>query len=150
MNFQNTYFELPEQFHKNFTAPSFSPELIVYNYELAAFLKIDLEDKEELAKILSAQKILPTSKPIAMAYAGHQFGHFVPSLGDGRAVLLGELEATNKKLYDLHLKGAGQTLYSRGGDGLSPLGPAIREYLISEAMFHLNIKTTRSLAVVTT
>ncbi|MEO8309131.1 MAG: protein adenylyltransferase SelO, partial [Pseudomonadota bacterium] len=86
----------------------------------------------------------------AMAYAGHQFAHFVPQLGDGRAILLGELQAADGQLYDLQLKGAGRTPFSRAGDGRAALGPMLREYLISEAMFALGIPTTRALAVVTT
>ena len=88
--------------------------------------------------------------PIAIAYAGHQFGNFVPQLGDGRAVLIGEIIARNKERYDIQLKGSGKTIYSRDGDGRSPLGPAIREYLISESIHKLGIKSTRSLALVRT
>ena len=88
--------------------------------------------------------------PLAMAYAGHQFGHFVPQLGDGRAILLGEIIGRDGTRRDLHLKGAGQTPFSRRGDGRAALGPVLREYIISEAMHALGIPTTRSLAVVTT
>ncbi len=90
------------------------------------------------------------ARPIAMAYAGHQFAHFVPQLGDGRAILLGELRAADGQLYDVQLKGAGRTPFSRAGDGRAALGPMLREYVISEAMFALGIPTTRSLAVVAT
>ena len=85
-----------------------------------------------------------------MAYAGHQFGNFVEQLGDGRAVLLGELIAKNGLRYDLQLKGSGKTSFSRLGDGRSPLGPVIREYIISEAMHYLGIPTTRSLSIIST
>ena len=85
-----------------------------------------------------------------MAYSGHQFGHFSPSLGDGRAILLGEIETQNKDLYDLHLKGSGITPFSRRGDGRLTLGAAIREYIVSEAMHSLGIPTTRSLAITLT
>jgi uncharacterized protein YdiU (UPF0061 family) len=93
--------------------------------------------------------LLPDSQPIAQAYAGQQFGHFVPQLGDGRALLLGEVIGTDKRRYDIQLKGAGQTPFSRNGDGRSAIGPVIREYLLSEAMHALGIPTTRALAAVT-
>ena len=83
-----------------------------------------------------------------MAYAGHQFGHFVEQLGDGRAVLLGETKASNGKLYDIQLKGSGKTSFSRQGDGRSPLESVIREYIVSEAIYYLGISTTRSLAII--
>ena len=88
--------------------------------------------------------------PIAMVYAGHQFGNFVNQLGDGRAVLIGEIIAKDGKRYDLQLKGSGKTMYSRQGDGRAPLGPVIREYIISEAMYHLGIPTTRALSIIST
>ena len=147
-NLVNTYYELGENFSQKFTPIKMKPELLVFNSELASFLQMTSQKEEDIAQILSAQKTLPNSHIIAMAYAGHQFGNFVPSLGDGRAALIGEVKATDQKLYDIHLKGIGPTYFSRGGDGLSPLGPALREYLISEAVFALNIPTTRSLAVV--
>ena len=92
--------------------------------------------------------MLPHAKPIALAYAGHQFGHFVPQLGDGRAVLLGEIKDKHGVLYDVQLKGSGKTFFSRNGDGQYPLDAAIREYTLSEAMHYLGIPTTRSLAIV--
>ena len=88
--------------------------------------------------------------PVAQAYAGHQFGGYSPRLGDGRALLLGELTDGDGRLRDLHLKGSGPTPFSRGGDGLAAVGPMLREYVVSEAMAALGIPTTRSLAVVTT
>ena len=128
------------------------PKLILFNCELAEFLGIDSSttSERELATIFSGKKILEKSHPFAMAYAGHQFGHFVPQLGDGRAVLLGEVVASNKRLYDIQLKGAGQTKFSRRGDGRSALGPVIREYIVSEAMHALGIPSTRALAAVGT
>ncbi len=102
------------------------------------------------AAILSGNHVPDWAEPLAMAYAGHQFGHFVPQLGDGRAILLGEIIARDGTRRDLHLKGAGQTPFSRRGDGRATLGPMLREYIISEAMHALGIPTTRSLAVVTT
>ena len=101
-----------------------------------------------LADIFSGNKLLPNSKPISLAYAGHQFGHFVPQLGDGRAVLLGEIKDKKDNLFDIQFKGSGKTYFSRGGDGKCPLDAAIREYVVSEAMYFLKIPTTRSLAIV--
>lgn len=122
------------------------PEMVVFNDKLAFELGLDqIEDK---AEFFSGQKLL--EKSIALNYAGHQFGHFVPQLGDGRAHLLGEITAKNAENFDLQLKGSGRTPYSRGGDGKSPLGPALREFLISEAIHYLGIPTTRSLSVVAT
>lgn len=125
------------------------PELIVWNRALAEEIGIEDEDESFLANVLSGNVLLEGAVPIAQAYAGHQFGHFT-MLGDGRAILLGEKELHNNELIDIHLKGAGKTAYSRAGDGQAPLGPMLREYLISEAMHELGIPTSRSLAVVTT
>ena len=108
-----------------------------------------LKTSAELA-ILSGNTIAPGSEPIAQAYAGHQFGNFVPQLGDGRALLLGEVVDIEGNRYDLQLKGSGQTRFSRRGDGRAALGPVIREYILSEAMAALGIPTTRSLAAVLT
>jgi uncharacterized protein YdiU (UPF0061 family) len=94
--------------------------------------------------------VLEGSEPIALVYAGHQFGYFVPQLGDGRAILLGEIVNNDGCRFDIQLKGSGQTSYSRSGDGRAPLGAVIREYIISEAMHSLNIPTTRSLAIIVT
>ena len=100
--------------------------------------------------MIFAGQILPEgADPLAQAYAGHQFGYYNPKLGDGRALLLGELD-TKSGRYDIQLKGSGTTPYSRNGDGLSWLGPVLREYIVSEAMHHLGISTTRSLAAVGT
>lgn len=150
--FDNTYAKLPEKFFANVT-PLVVPQATLrkFNEPLAVELgKKEDYSPQQLAQIFSGQKILTGSQPIAMAYAGHQFGHFVPQLGDGRAILLGEVFATNGMRYDVQLKGAGRTPFSRGGDGRCPLGPAIREYIISEAMHALGVPTTRALAVVTT
>jgi len=151
-NFHNTYIKLPETFYQKISPSSaYSPQLIAFNQSLATELgsKVEELDEQYLAEIFSGQSILSGSEPIALAYAGHQFGHFVPSLGDGRAVLLGEVIASDGKRYDIQLKGAGQTAFSRRGDGRSALGPVIREYILSEAMHALNIPTTRALAAVT-
>ncbi|WP_111655766.1 protein adenylyltransferase SelO [Isoalcanivorax indicus] len=128
-----------------------TPGIALFNHALAAFLGLDARtlDSAEGAALLAGNVLPEHSTPLAQAYAGHQFGH--PNmLGDGRAILLGEQRAPDGRLYDIQLKGAGRTAYSRGGDGRAALGPMLREYLISEAMHALGIPTTRSLAVVTT
>lgn len=146
INFNNTYTSLGEDFYSKEQAQKFSnPELIIFNETLAKELEVTKKDKQEMAQIFSGQKVLPGSAMIAQAYAGHQFGYFVPQLGDGRALLLGETNG-----HDIQLKGSGRTFFSRGGDGLSPMGPVLREYLVSEAMYNLDIPTTRSLAIVKT
>jgi uncharacterized protein YdiU (UPF0061 family) len=107
-------------------------------------------DGGALAGLFSGNALPPGTTPIAMVYAGHQFGHFVPQLGDGRAILIGEMRDRAGAARDIHLKGCGRTPYSRNGDGRAALGPVLREYLVSEAMHALGIPTTRSLAAVTT
>ena len=128
------------------------PELLAWNQPLASLLGLSgLPSRDQdLAKLFSGNQTLPGTQPVALAYAGHQFGHFNPQLGDGRAVLLGDIQATDGKRYDLQLKGSGQTPFSRSGDGKSSLGPVIREYVLSEAMHRLGIPTTRALAAVKT
>jgi len=152
INFDNSYSKLPNIFFERINPVAVKePSLIQFNERLAKEIGLNLEKKENLfSEIFSGNKILEGSKPIALAYAGHQFGHFVPQLGDGRAVLLGEIINDDDHRFDIQLKGSGQTCYSRGGDGRAPLGPVIREYIISEAMHALNIPTTRSLAIVAT
>ena len=152
INFDNSYSKLPNIFFERINPIAVKePSLIQFNERLAKEIGLNLEKKENLfSEIFSGNKILEGSKPIALAYAGHQFGHFVPQLGDGRAVLLGEIINDNDHRFDIQLKGSGQTCYSRGGDGRAPLGPVIREYIISEAMHALNVPTTRSLAIVAT
>ena len=100
-------------------------------------------DRQQMAELLSGNKLLSGSRPVAMTYAGHQFGYFTAQLGDGRATLLGQINQ-----WAFHAKGSGPTQYSRGGDGRAVLRSSIREYLISEAMFHLGIETTRALSLV--
>jgi len=149
----NSYSELPEAFFKEIMPSSaISPELLAFNSQLAKELQLDLEKStpSELAKLFSGLDLFPNSKPIALAYAGHQFGNFVPQLGDGRAVLLGEVISIEGERFDIQLKGSGQTPFSRRGDGRSSLGPVIREYIVSEAMNALGVPTTRALAAVTT
>ncbi|MDD9952371.1 MAG: YdiU family protein [Zetaproteobacteria bacterium] len=143
---QNSYVKLPDRFYQKICPEKFSdPKLVLFNHDLADELGLNLSDASEIAQLCSGQRLLPGSQPIAQAYAGSQFGHFSPQLGDGRAHLLGELKGL-----DLQLKGSGRTRFSRRGDGRSPLGPAIREFLVSEAMHALGVPTTRSLSVVTT
>ncbi|BDQ33869.1 protein adenylyltransferase SelO [Pseudodesulfovibrio portus] len=152
MTFDNSYARLPDKFFQRIhPVPVAEPRLIALNRPLAAELELDLpEDDAELAAVFSGNSLLPGTDPIAQAYAGHQFGHFVPQLGDGRAVLLGEVVTSHGRRYDIQLKGSGKTRFSRGGDGRSPLGPVIREYIVSEAMHALGIPTSRALAMTAT
>jgi serine/tyrosine/threonine adenylyltransferase len=151
--FQNSYARLPERFF----APaqplrSPAPHLIEVNAQLATELGVDAEWLRSSAglDVLSGRAIPHGSEPIAQAYAGHQFGNFVPQLGDGRAILLGEVVDRLGGRRDIQLKGAGRTPFSRGGDGRAALGPVLREYLVSETMAALGVPTTRALAAVTT
>ena len=151
-NFDNSYSNLPKSFiHEISPVPVKNPELVILNYELADQINLNFSSigDEELAKIFSGNLLPKGSKSLAQAYAGHQFGHFT-MLGDGRAVLLGEHISKSNQRLDIQFKGSGQTPFSRNGDGRAALGPMLREYLISEAMYSLNIPTTRSLAVVKT
>ena len=151
--FDNSYARLPARFYERVrpeVAPS--PGLLLLNTTLAGELGLDakaLASPEGVA-MLSGAAIPAGADPIALAYAGHQFGHFVPVLGDGRAVLLGEIIARDGRRLDLQLKGSGRTVFSRRGDGKAAVGPVLREYLVSEAMAAFGIPTTRSLAAVAT
>ena len=150
INFKNTYNRLPSILFKEFTPYLFpKSEVLLFNQSLAKELNLELSQisSHKLAQIFTAQKIEGHPTAIAQAYSGHQFGHFNPTLGDGRAALLGEIldELGNRR--DLQIKGSGPTYYSRGGDGMLSLGPAIREYIVSEAMSKLVVPTTRSLAI---
>ncbi len=150
-SFTNSYLQLGEAFYeRRKPTPVENPGLIRFNSDLATQLGFDkpLED-QYLADIFSGNRLHDSCQPIAMAYAGHQFGHFNPQLGDGRAIYLGELGDESRAL-GIQLKGSGQTRYSRNGDGRAALGPVLREYLVSEAMFRLGVPTTRALAAVTT
>jgi uncharacterized protein YdiU (UPF0061 family) len=152
MGFQHSYAALPSRFYAR-VAPTAAPDpkLVVFNSSLARDLGLDPGALEpDAAAMFSGTRLPEDADPIAMAYAGHQFGGFVPSLGDGRAILLGEVRARDGTLRDVQLKGAGLTPFSRNGDGRAALGPMLREYLVSEAMHAFGIPTTRSLAVVTT
>ncbi|WP_291867027.1 protein adenylyltransferase SelO [Bradyrhizobium sp.] len=151
--FQNTYTALPPSFFARVEpTPVASPRLIKLNRPLAIQLGLDpdLLDSPEGAEILAGKRVPVGADPIAMAYAGHQFGHFVPQLGDGRAILLGEVIDADGVRRDIQLKGSGPTPFSRRGDGRAALGPVLREYVVSEAMAALGIPTTRSLAAVIT
>lgn len=151
LKLKNTYFkELPGFFYTaTRPTPVKNPKVILFNGELAQNIGLgDFEASHDLA-VLSGNNSPANSEIISQAYSGHQFGHFT-RLGDGRAHLLGEILTKDKKLFDIQLKGSGRTPYSRGGDGRAPLGPMLREYIMSEALHHLNIPTTRSLSVVET
>lgn len=148
-----SYARLPAHFFARLPpVPVAQPRLIRVNRPLAAELGLDLGslDTDTLAAVFAGNLIPAGAEPIAMAYAGHQFGHFVPQLGDGRAILLAEARDAAGQRRDIQLKGSGRTPFSRGGDGRAALGPVLREYAVSEAMHALGIPTTRSLAAVTT
>lgn len=149
--FDTTYTTLPDVlFRRQTPEPSPAPELLFYNKSLAADLGITGGfDPVALAEVFSGNHLPQGADPIAQLYAGHQFGHWVAQLGDGRAVLLGEV-APNGGRFDIALKGSGRTSFSRNGDGRAGLGPVLREYILSEAMHALGIPTTRALAVVAT
>lgn len=151
--FDNTYARLPERFFAQVApTPVAAPRLVRLNSELALHLGLDPEwlASEEGVAILAGQRVPDSAEPIATAYAGHQFGGFVPQLGDGRAILLGEVVDRDGVRRDIQLKGSGPTPFSRRGDGRAALGPVLREYVVSEAMAALGIPTTRALAAVTT
>jgi uncharacterized protein YdiU (UPF0061 family) len=152
LGLQHTYSALPSRFYARVApAPAKDPRLVVFNSRLADELGFDPTVLErEGATWFSGSQSPDDADPIAMAYAGHQFGGFVPQLGDGRAILLGERVGRDGVRRDIQLKGSGRTPFSRNGDGRAAIGPMLREYLISEAMHALGIPTTRSLAVVTT
>ena len=144
-NFDNSYKKLPEFFYaKQKPIPVRKPELIIFNHSLADYLGVPLQPE-----VFAGNAVPEGSEPLAQGYAGHQFGHFT-MLGDGRAILLGEQITSFGQRFDIQLKGSGRTPFSRGGDGRAALGPMLREYIISEAMFALGVPTTRSLAVIST
>ncbi|TAU82738.1 protein adenylyltransferase SelO [Rhizobium leguminosarum] len=150
--FDNSYVALPPHFFAA-QAPTAvaEPWLIKLNEALAAELGLNVEAlRRDGAAIFSGNLVPEGAEPLAMAYAGHQFGGFSPQLGDGRAILLGEVVDRSGKRYDIQLKGAGPTPFSRRGDGRAAIGPVLREYIISEAMFALGVPATRALAAVTT
>jgi uncharacterized protein YdiU (UPF0061 family) len=151
--FDNSYGRLPERFYAR-VAPTKvgDPRVLRINRPLAELLGLSPDELASSAgaSVLVGNELPPGAEPLALAYAGHQFGGFVPQLGDGRAILLGEVVGTDGRRRDIQLKGAGRTPFSRGGDGRAALGPMLREYLVSEAMAALGIPTTRALAVATT
>jgi serine/tyrosine/threonine adenylyltransferase len=149
----SSYASLPERFFARVApTPVAEPGLVKFNHALAADLNLGVAvlDVHALGSLFSGNVLPPDAVPIAMAYAGHQFGHFVPQLGDGRAILLGEMRDRAGVRRDIQLKGCGRTPYSRSGDGRAALGPVLREYLVSEAMHALGVPATRALAAVTT
>ena len=151
--FDNSYARLPSAFYARVAPePVARPQLLAWNETLAEQLGLGelSEDQEALGRVFAGVDPLPGSEPIAQAYAGHQFGGFTPQLGDGRAMLLGEIVDGSGARFDLQLKGSGRTPFSRGGDGKSWLGPVLREYILSEAMHRLSVPTTRALAAVAT
>jgi uncharacterized protein YdiU (UPF0061 family) len=144
--------ELPEMAVRWRAEAAPDPRLLVLNEQLAADLGLDAAwlRTSDGVQLLTGNRVPRGANPVAQAYAGHQFGGLVPRLGDGRALLLGEVVDARGHLRDIHLKGAGATPFARGGDGLAAVGPMLREYIVSEAMHALGIPTTRSLAVVAT
>jgi serine/tyrosine/threonine adenylyltransferase len=153
LNFENTYARLTPNFHQHVApTPVPDPYLAAFNPDAAKLIDLDPGEaaRPEFLQFFSGNLPLPGSEPVAMRYAGHQFGVYVPQLGDGRAILLGEVRNGRAEKWDLHLKGAGRTAFSRFGDGRAVLRSSIREYLCSEAMHALGIPTSRALCVVGT
>jgi len=151
--FDNTYARLPDAFHQRVEpTPVPDPYLVAFNPDAAGLIDLDPAEaaKPEFVQAFAGNVRLPGSEPVAMKYAGHQFGSYVPQLGDGRAILLGEVRNAAGERWDLHLKGGGRTAFSRFGDGRAVLRSSIREYLACEAMHALGIPTTRALCVVGT
>jgi uncharacterized protein YdiU (UPF0061 family) len=147
----NTYARLPEELYERVApTPVCAPRLLLWNESLAHELQLEVQDADDRAQVFGGNRMPPELEPIALAYAGHQFGRFVPSLGDGRAHLLGEVIDREGRGRELQLKGSGRTRFSRGGDGRCAVGPAVRELIMGEAMFGLRVATTRSLCVVAT
>jgi uncharacterized protein YdiU (UPF0061 family) len=152
LSFDNTYARLPEAFYAKLNPTPFSspPSLVHANRAAAELIDLDPEQftRPEFAGVFGGSLLVPGMEPLAMLYSGHQFGVYVPQLGDGRAILLGEVKNERGEKWDLHLKGAGMTPFSRDGDGRAVLRSTIREYLCSEAMHGLGIPTTRALCIV--
>ncbi|KUJ80845.1 hypothetical protein AVO45_07395 [Ruegeria marisrubri] len=149
--FDNSYARLPAAFYsKQAPEPVRAPRLVAFNEDLARVLRIAPGDVEEMAQAFAGNAVPPGAEPLAQLYSGHQFGHYNPQLGDGRAILLGEVVGSDGIRRDIQLKGSGRTPYSRAGDGRAWLGPVLREYVVSEAMHALGIPTTRALAAVET
>ncbi len=149
--FDNSYAALPDGFYTRLNpTPVKNPKILAFNDDLAQVLGIETGDLAEAAQVFSGNKVPKGAAPLAQLYAGHQFGTYNPQLGDGRAILLGEVIDTKGIRRDIQLKGSGPTPYSRSGDGRAWLGPVLREYVVSEAVHALGIPTTRALAAVST
>jgi uncharacterized protein YdiU (UPF0061 family) len=151
LNFENTFARLPDTFHsRQPPTPLPAPYLVSFNPDAARLIDLDSAEvsRPDFAEHFSGNRLPPNAEPLAVLYAGHQFGQFVPQLGDGRAILLGEIRNRAGELWDMQLKGAGITPYSRQGDGRAVLRSCIREYLCSEAMHGLRIPTSRALCIV--
>lgn len=149
--FDNSYARLPDQFYSlQRPEPVRAPRLVAWNGELARILGLPTEAGADFAQVFAGNEVPEGAAPLAQLYSGHQFGSYNPQLGDGRAILLGEVVGTDAIRRDIQLKGAGRTPYSRMGDGRAWLGPVLREYVVSEAMHALGIPTTRALAAVET
>lgn len=151
LNFENSFARLPTTFYSRLApTPLPEPYLVSFNADAARLIDLDRSEAEraDFAEHFIGNRLLPGSDPLAMLYAGHQFGHYVPQLGDGRAILLGEVKNQAGESWEIQLKGAGATPYSRSGDGRAVLRSSIREYLCSEAMHGLGIPTTRALCIV--
>jgi uncharacterized protein YdiU (UPF0061 family) len=151
LNFHNTFGLLPDFYYTRLSpTPIPAPYLVSFNPDAAALIDLDPAEakRPEFSEYFSGNRLLPGSEPLAMLYSGHQFGVYVPQLGDGRAILLGEVKTSGGKRWELQLKGAGRTPYSRDGDGRAVLRSTIREYLCGEAMHGLGIPTTRALCIV--
>ncbi|MGR3623605.1 protein adenylyltransferase SelO [Pseudophaeobacter sp.] len=149
--FDNTFAQLgPGFYRKQMPEPVVAPKLVAFNQDLARLLQVAPAEVSEMAEVFAGNRMLEGAEPLAQTYAGHQFGTFNPQLGDGRALLLGEVLGQDGRRYDIQLKGSGRTPFSRQGDGRAWLGPVLREYVISEAMHALGVPTTRALAAVTT
>ncbi len=151
--FSNTYARLPASFYQQVApTPVPNPYLVGFSEEAAKLIELNPQEfqRPEFVEIFAGNRLLSGFEPIAMKYAGHQFGHYVPQLGDGRAILLGQVQTATGAVWDLHLKGGGRTAYSRMGDGRAVLRSSIREFLACEAMASLGIPTTRALCVIGT
>jgi len=151
LNFENTFARLPDNFYSKLNpTPLPDPYLVSFNKNAAQLIDLDSEEgsRADFAEHFIGNRLLPGSEPLSMIYAGHQFGHYVQQLGDGRAILLGEIRNRSGELWDVQLKGAGMTPYSRNADGRAVLRSTIREYLCSEAMHGLGIPTSRALCIV--
>lgn len=153
MRIGNRYLSLPDRCYVRQLANTVpAPTLLAWNAPLAETLGLSglAETDRDRAALFGGNRLPTDAEPIALAYAGHQFGHFAPQLGDGRALLIGDVMAADGRRYDVQLKGSGRTPFSRGGDGKSAIGPVLREYVVSEAMHRLGVPTSRALAAVAT